>query len=129
MAKGNLIVNIYSGSVANPIRGAVVTVSKEGRDLFTTTTNENGQTETIVLDTVDKRFTETDQKEIRPYETYDVTVTALGLTNTKVEGVQIFDGVTSIQDIYMTSIDTNQEEDIQEITGLSQKELENLARN
>lgn len=115
MAKGYLIVNVYSGSVANPVRNANVVISKGTENIFTTNTNENGQTEVIPLDTVDKNYSLENQKETRPYETYDITVTAIGLTTTKVEGVAIFDGVTSIQNIYLTSIDENQEEEIQEL--------------
>lgn len=116
MAKGYLVVNVYSDSIANPVKNATVTISKEGTDIMTVTTNEDGQTEPITLDTVDKSYSEEEQHEIRPYETYDVLVTALGLTKTKIEGVQIFDGITSIQNIYLTSIDENPGEDISEIT-------------
>ncbi len=115
MAKGYLIVNVYSDTIANPVKNARVTISKNGRVITSTTTNENGQTEKISLDTVDKSYSEQDQKQTRPYETYDVTVTALGLTNTRIDGVQIFDGVTSIQNIYLTSIDENQGEDVSQI--------------
>ena len=116
MNKGYLKINVYGDSVANPVKNANITISKNGNIIFTTTTNENGQTEIIPLNTVNKSYSEEEQNEIRPYETYDVTVSSLGLTDTKIEGVQIFDGVTSIQDIYLTSIDENQDEDISEIT-------------
>ncbi len=116
MAKGYLIVNVYSGSVANPVRGASVVISKNGRDLMTTLTNENGQTEKITLDTVDKDYSMEDQKEVRPYETYDLLVSSLGLTNVKLEGVQIFDEITSIQDVYLASIDEEIIDKVEEIT-------------
>ena len=116
MAKGYLLVNVYGDTIANPIKNANVVVSKNGNNLVTTTTNENGQTEKITLDTIDKSYSENNQKEVRPYETYDVTVSALGLTETKIEGVQIFDGITSIQNIYLTSIDENPNEEVSEVT-------------
>ena len=116
MAKGYLIVNVYSGTVANPVNNATVEISKNGNNIATIYTNEDGQTNTITLDTVDKSYSEQEQYEVRPYETYDVKVTSLGLTPTKVEGVQIFDGVTSIQNIYLTSIDENIETSTTEIT-------------
>lgn len=116
MAKGYLIVNVYSDTIANPVANASVTVSKDGKNIITETTNEDGKTNSIPLDTVDQSYTEEEQHQIRPYETYDVFVTALGLTNTKIEGVQIFDGVTSYQNIYLTSIDENEGEDISQIT-------------
>lgn len=116
MAKGYLVVNVYSDTIANPIKGATVTISKNGTVITTEITDEDGKTPQITLDTVDKSYTEEDQHTTRPYEIYDVTVTALGLTPTRIEGVQIFDSVTSIQNIYLTSIDENQGEDTSTIT-------------
>lgn len=116
MAKGYLVVNVYSDSIANPVVGATVTISKDNNVIATTKTNEEGKTELITLDTVDKNYSEKEQYQVRPYETYDVMVKSLGLTETKIEGVQIFDGITSIQDVYMTSIDENQGEEISEIS-------------
>lgn len=111
MAKGYLVVNVYSDSIANPILDASVTISKDGTVITEVKTNESGQTQPITLDTVDKSYSLEEQHTTRPYETYDVSVTALGLTPTSIEGVQIFDGITSVQNIYMTSIDENQGED------------------
>ena len=116
MAKGYLKINVYNDTVANPVKNATINILKNEQEIFTTTTNENGQTELITLDTVNKSYSEEEQYGTRPYETYDIVVTALGLTNTRLNGVQIFDGVTSIQDIYMTSIDDTQTEDIESIT-------------
>lgn len=116
MAKGYLTVNVYSGTVANPVVNAKVEVSKNVNVITTAFTNEDGQTELISLDTVDKSFSEQEQHETRPYETYDISVTSLGLIPTKIEGVQIFDGVTSIQNVYLTSIDENPGTDTSEIT-------------
>lgn len=116
MAKGYLVVNVYSDSIANPVVGATVTISKNNKVITTTKTNEEGKTELITLDTVDKNYSQQEQYEVKPYETYDVIVKALGLTETKLEGVQIFDGITSIQDVYMTSIDENQGEEVSEIS-------------
>lgn len=116
MANGYLVVNVYSDTIANPVPNAMVTVSKNGVNLITEMTDEDGKTPPITLQTVDKSYSLEEQHEVRPYETYDVLVTALGLTPTKIEGVQIFDGVTSVQNIYLTSIDENQGEDTSTIT-------------
>lgn len=116
MAKGFLVVNVYSDSVANPVKNASVVISKDEKNIFTTTTDENGKTAPITLDTIDKSYSEEEQHEVRPYETYDVLVMALGLTPTKIEDVQIFDGITSIQNVYLTSIDENQKEETSVIT-------------
>ena len=109
MAKGYLLVNVYCDTIANPVEGAVVKVIKNNNEIVIEKTNEDGQTNKITLDTVDKSYSLEDQNLVRPYETYDVEVSALGLTPTKINGVQIFDVETSIQNIYVTSIDENSE--------------------
>lgn len=116
MTEGYLVVNVYSGSIANPVKNATVTISKNGKNIASAVTNEDGKTETIALETVSKAYSEEEQYDVRPYETYDILVTALGLTKTIVEGVQIFDGITSFQNVYLTSIDENINEEIQEVT-------------
>ena len=116
MANGYLIVNVYGDTVANPIKDATVMVTKDDIEIGNYVTNDDGQTNRITLTTVDKSYSEEEQHEVRPYETYDITVTALGLTPTTIEGVQIFDGIISIQNVYLTSIDENQGTDISIIT-------------
>ena len=107
MAKGYLVVNVYNDTIANPIKNAKIKIYKDDVLLNEQLTNEDGQTNLISLDTVDKNFSLKDQHEIRPYETYELVVEALGLTPTKIDGVQIFDNITSIQNVYLTSIDEN----------------------
>lgn len=105
MKRGYLEVNVYSGTIANPIKNALVTILKDNNIIAERTTNSDGKTDIISLDTVDKNYSLENQKEVRPYETYDIKVEALGLTTTNIDGVQIFDGIKSIQNVYMTSID------------------------
>ena len=116
MPKGYLKVNVYSDTIANPVKSATVKVLKDNKEITTLITDENGQTPSIELETVDKNYSETNQSQVRPYETYDIEVTALGLTPTRIEGVQIFDNITSIQNVDMTSIDENQNQQTEEIT-------------
>lgn len=111
MAKGYLLVNVYGDTIANPIKDAKVSIFKNQTYIEEHLTDEDGQTEPITLTTVDKSYSLEEQYEVRPYETYDILVDALGMTPTKIEGVQIFDGVTSIQNVYLTSIDENTNED------------------
>ncbi len=116
MASGNLKVNVYNGTIANPVKGASVTISKNGNVITEVKTDEFGSAGPITLETVSKSYSENEQFEVRPYETYDVKVEALGLTPTTIEDVQIFDGVMSMQDIYITSIDDNVSSDTYEVT-------------
>lgn len=115
MQTGNLIVSVYSDTIANPIANATVTILKDDNVITTLKTNEDGKTEIITLDTVPIEYSEEEQYEVRPYEIYNVSVEALGLTPTRVNGVQIFPGITSFQNIYLTSIDDKQTETITDI--------------
>lgn len=115
MQEGYLIINVYSDTIANPISSAEVRILKEGRTLFTLTTNEDGKVGPITLDTVPVEYSLEKQDEVRPYEVYDIEVEALGLTPTKIEGVAIFPNITSLQNIYLTSIDEKEDETISKI--------------
>ena len=110
MAKGNLLVNVYSDTIANPVNNAKVKIYKDNIEIATTNTNQDGQTDLISLTTVDKTYSLEEQHEVRPYETYDIYVEALGLNPIRIKGVQIFDNITSIQNIYLTSVDENNNE-------------------
>ena len=116
MANGYLKINVYNDNIANPVKNANVNILKDNNVIYSTTTDENGQTETITLSTVDKSYTEEEQHNIKPYETYDIEVNSLGLAKTTIKGVQIFDGITSTQNIYLISIDNNIKEIVEEIT-------------
>ena len=116
MAKGFLKINVYNDNIANPVKGADITILKNNQTIYKTTTDNSGQTEKIELDTVDKNLTDVEQYKTRPYETYDIVVSSLGLETSRINGVQIFDGIMSYQDIYLPSIDDNQEPITSEIT-------------
>lgn len=115
MPVGYLVVSVYSDTIANPISGATVRVLKDGKNIITVTTDEDGKTSPITLNTVSESYTEEEQKAVRPYETYDIEVEALGLTPTKIDGVQIFQNITSNQNVYMRSIDEGSDQDVSTI--------------
>lgn len=116
MAKGYLKVNVYSDTVANPIANATIDIIKNREVIDSVKTNENGETEKITLNTVDKSYSEEEQYEVKPYETYDLLVKALGLRDKKIEGVQILADTTSLQEVYLESIDEGEGEQTDVIT-------------
>ena len=105
MKKGNLTVYVYASTIATPVVNAKVSVLKNSVIIKEGLTNEDGQVFFTNLETVDKIYSLNDQEEVRPYQTYNLLIEALGLTETRINGVQIFDGITSIQNVYLTSID------------------------
>lgn len=100
MGKGFLYINVYVDNIAQPLKGANVRITGENTDI-TVTTNENGTSERVELNTVDKEFSLTPQTDVRPYETYNLLVTKEGFNPVRIEGVQIFDTITSYQDVFM----------------------------
>ena len=54
MASGNLKVNVYNGTIANPVKGASVTISKNGNVITEVKTDEFGSAGPITLETVSK---------------------------------------------------------------------------
>lgn len=111
MAKGYLIVNVYVDNIALPTSKASVRIVGDGIDV-TKITNNDGQTEKIELDTISKDYSLENQKEIKPYKTYDLIVSKEGLCPKKVTNVEIFDNITSTQDVFLSSNDdTCKEED------------------
>ncbi len=102
MAKGFLYVNVYVDNIAQPLKNASVLISGNDTNI-NTTTNENGSTDLITLDTVDRKYTESFQTDIRPYYTYTVTVDMPMFDKVIVNNVQILDSETSIQNIFLSS--------------------------
>ena len=109
MAKGYLKINVYGENIANPIRNAKVTIYQNEEIIDEIFTNENGTSETISLETVDKEYSEEEQYLTVPYQTYDILVESLGLTPLRINGIQIYDNITSIQNVYLNSIDNEKQ--------------------
>ena len=102
MAKGFLNVNVYVDNLAQPLKDAQVKITGENADI-SLLTDLNGKTEVISLDTIDKKYTESYQTDIRPYLVYTVTITYPGFNTTVINNVPILDGETSIQNVFLNS--------------------------
>ena len=103
MFYGNLQVTVTTGQ-ALPLKDVKITVA-DAQTLQTLTdkersTDENGQTPLIELETVDKKYTfSKDNTETLPYKNYIVTVEKDGFIKGRLSGVQIYDGETTLQQI------------------------------
>lgn len=102
MGMGRLIVNVTTGQGLFPVEGAAVIISGGGNDdeITTVITDMSGKTPLMYLPAPPR------EKSIIPSEKgdgdgtraqYNITVTAPGYVTTVIEGVSVFDGVTSIQ--------------------------------
>lgn len=98
MGAGNLVVLARTADDALPISGARVRImDSNGKVLYDLKTDENGETEQVSLDTVDKNLSLDPNYTGTPYISYNVEVDANGYNSLYIEGVHIFDGEDAIQ--------------------------------
>lgn len=102
MAIGHLVVNVFVDNVAQPLMGAKVNISGNNTNI-NVVTDESGRTEAIALEVPDIEYSLEPQTIVQPWETYNVTVTKDGLGTGTVLGVQVYAGITSIQDVYLST--------------------------
>ncbi|MBQ9519829.1 MAG: carboxypeptidase regulatory-like domain-containing protein [Firmicutes bacterium] len=94
---GGLKIWVYGGSIAEPVSNALVTVfDDENAELYTVYTNPDGETEILPLAAPDPEFSEYPEGET-PYFTYNAEIRADGYTPLRIEGIQIFPDVISLQ--------------------------------
>ncbi len=101
MDKGFLIVTVYENNMGNPVNGATVIVKGENYEESFTTDN-TGKTPVIELDAPLKVYSLTPQTKVRPYSIYQVEAKMAGFEATIINGVQVFPGETSLQNVYLT---------------------------
>lgn len=103
MATGKLIVNVYVDNIAQPLKGANVNISSYNTNIDLMT-NESGQTELIELDAPSIDYSLEPQNQVQPFSTYNINVSKDNLGSKTVLGVQIYEGITSIQDVFLSTI-------------------------
>ena len=105
MGLGRLQVQLYIGREARPVTNATITVKKVSNGTTIAESNfnvdSNGKSPHIKLETKDKDLTLKPTKDLVPYETYDIYVKSTGFKDVIIHGVEIFDGITTLQEIAM----------------------------
>ena len=103
MAKGFLIVNVYTDNLALPLRNVNVKVSGENYE-NSYITDENGSSQKIELDTVSKELTNEYKEEGNiPFKLYDIEIEVFGLVKTIIRNIEIYEGITSNQNVFLTA--------------------------
>ena len=101
-SEGYLTVRVYTSTAQLPIEDAVVSLSGasgEGtRYLATRLTDESGRTERITVSTPDTTESLQPGQEL-PYTVVDVTVESPEYERVLIEGLQIFPGIVTQQDV------------------------------
>lgn len=97
MAIGYLSIQARTANDAVPLDGVSVKVlDDEGNTIYTLTTDENGETQTVPLETVDKSFSRNPYYSGTPYNNYNVLAQAAGFNNLYISNIPIFDGETAM---------------------------------
>lgn len=97
MAIGYLSVQARTAHDAVPLGGVSVKImDDEGNTLYTLTTDENGETQTVPLETVDKSFSQNPYYSGTPYNYYNVSAQAAGFNTLYISNIPIFDGETAM---------------------------------
>lgn len=110
---GFLITQAVTANGALPVADAMVHIysytepdsngridTDKGDIIYSLRTNASGRTEKVALQAKDKELSQTPDN-IRPYTTYNLTVTADGFYESEKVNVPIFQGITSIQTVEM----------------------------
>ncbi len=97
MAIGYLTMQARTAHDALPLRGVQVTVlDDEQNRVYELTTDENGETRRVALETVDKRYSQDENFTGTPYVTYNVLAQAEGFNPVYVSDIPIFDGESAV---------------------------------
>ena len=102
MGLGYLTVKANMANEAVPIEGATVIIREmTGKTLYTLKTDSSGMTETVSLYAPDKVYTLDPRYDGGTYSIYRVEVRAPGFETEIINGVQIFDTITSLEEVSM----------------------------
>jgi len=100
--KGYLIINVYADNIAQPVNEAEIEIRGNSTNIKIKTDNF-GKSEKIALDAPNKEYSLTPQTQVKPYSEYSIEVKKPGLKTVIIEGIEVFDGETSIQNVYLTN--------------------------
>ena len=106
MAIGKLIINVYADNEAQPVTAALVTIKGDNYQKEVQT-DQSGKAYIDNLKAPEAIYSKTPQTEVKPYSLYDIKVVKDGLQTTTVKSVEILPDETSIQNVYMSSVDSD----------------------
>ena len=97
MAIGYLLVQARTAHGAVPISGVQVRIQDSaGRPVYELTTDENGETPMVSLETVDKSLSLDSGYSGEPYKSYEVFAGVRGFLPVHVSGVAVFEGERAV---------------------------------
>ncbi len=113
MAIGHLLIQARTADGAVPLTGAQVRITDmNSNTLYVLTTDENGETPVVSLETVDKSFSQTPYYNGLPFTSYSVLVQSFGFDSLFVTDIPIFDGQTAVLPIVLTPMRKTQRQPV-----------------
>ena len=114
MAIGYLVMQARTAHDALPLRGVQVTVlDDEGNRIYELTTDENGETGRVSLETVDKSYSLNENFTGTPYVTYNVLAQAEGFDSVYVSDIPVFDGELATLPLMLVPMQNGQRSAVQ----------------
>ena len=96
MAIGYLNIQTRTAHDALPISGVQIRITDfQGNSIYQLTTDQNGETQTVPLETLDKSFSQNQYYSGLPYKSYNVLAQAAGFNSLFISDIPIFDGETA----------------------------------
>ena len=114
MAIGYLTIQARTAHDAVPLGGVQIRVlNRQGNSLYVLTTDENGETEQIPLETVDKSFSQNPYYAGTPYISYNVLAQMSGFNSLYVKSIPIYEGENALLPITLVPMQESQRSPLQ----------------
>lgn len=109
MAIGYLLIQSRTAHDAVPLSGVQVRITDmDSNILYELTTDENGETPVIALNTIDKSFSQTPYYNELPFTSYSVLAKNPGFNSLFVSDIPIYDGETAVLPVVLTPMQQTQ---------------------
>lgn len=114
MAIGYLTIQTRTAHDALPLSGASIRImNAQGASVYELTTDENGETQSVPLETLDKSFSLSPYYSGIPYTNYSVLARASGFNSLYVSDIPIYDGERAVLPISVIPMQERQRTPIQ----------------
>lgn len=114
MAIGYLTIQAKAAHDALPLSGVSIRIMDDReRRIYELITDENGETQTVPLETLDKNFSQNPYFTGIPYISYNVLATASGFNSLYISTIPIYDSERAVLPILLTPMQERQQSPLQ----------------
>lgn len=114
MAIGYLAIQVRAAHDAVPLSGVQIRITdSRGNNMYILSTDENGESQKVPLETVDKSFSQNPYYSGHPFLSYNVLAQASGFHSLYVSDIPIFEGETALLPITLIPMQESQRSPLQ----------------